>query len=503
MAFIGLDVGTTGTKCIIADKEGKILAQDYKEYPTESPEAGYFELDPEIVWKSVKTVLRSSIEQFGHDNGTLAGISVSSLGEAAILLNSEGEILGNSLLYIDSRGGEQLKKLVENLGEETIIQKTGLKPHSMYTLPKLMWYKEEKPELYQEIKSVLSFGSFILYRLGCRPMMDYSLASRTMAFDVRELQWDDEIIQAAGISRNIFPEIAPTGTMVGTVGSEIAVELGLPSDLKLVLGAHDQVCAAIGAGINEENTAVYGMGTVSCICPVFANDVNVREISRNNFPHVPYLMGKYTTYAFNFTGGSLLKWFRDEFASLEKQQSESTGCSVYDILNEKVSDQPTDLLVLPHFAGTGTPYMNPLSSGAVLGLNFNTTKADLYRALMEGITYEMKYNLDCLEQAGIWIDDIRACGGGAKSDLWLQITADIMNKKITALDINEAGILGTIILTSVALGTYSSYQDASENLIKSNKVFYPQEKNVKKYSENYRKYKKMYFAIKDVMETTI
>jgi xylulokinase len=502
MAFIGLDVGTTGTKCIIADKEGTILAQDYKEYPTESPKIGYFELDPELVWKSVKTVIKSSMEQYGDDNPTIAGLSVSSLGEAAVLLDSEGEILGNSLLYIDSRGGEQLKKLVDNLGEERIIHKTGLKPHSMYTLPKLMWYKEEKPELYERIKTVLPFGSYILYRLGCQPIIDYSLASRTMAFDVRKLKWDDEIIQAAGISRNIFPEIAPTGAMVGTVGSEIAVDLGLPSDLKLVLGAHDQVCAAIGAGINEENTAVYGMGTVSCICPVFGNDANVSEISRNNFPHVPYLNGKYTTYAFNFTGGSLLKWFRDEFASLEKQESESTGRSIYDILNEKTSDQPTDILVLPHFAGTGTPYMNPLSNGAVLGLNFNTKKADFYRALMEGISYEMKYNLECLEEAGIWIDDIRACGGGAKSSLWLQITADILNKKITALDINEAGILGTIILTSVALGSYSSYQEASQNLIKIDKVYYPQEKNAKKYMENYRKYKKMYHAIQDVMKTT-
>jgi xylulokinase len=503
MAFIGLDVGTTGTKCIIADKEGKILAQDYKEYPTESPEVGYFELNPELVWKSVKTVLRSSIEQFGYDIRTLAGISVSSLGEAAVLLDCDGETLGNSLLYIDSRGEEQLKRLEEKLGEDTIIEKTGLKPHSMYTLPKLMWYKEEMPKIYQEIKTVLSFGSFILYRLGCRPIMDYSLASRTMAFNVHELQWDDEIIHAAGIRRNILPEIAPTGTLVGTVDCEIAKELGLPADLKLVLGAHDQVCAAIGAGINEENTAVYGLGTVSCICPVFSNDVNGSKISRNNFPHVPYLKGMYTTYAFNFTGGSLLKWFRDEFASLEMQESKSTGRSVYDILNEKTGDQPTDILVLPHFAGTGTPYMNPLSSGAVLGLNFNTTKADLYRALMEGITYEMKYNLDCLEEAAIFIDDIRACGGGAKSDLWLQITADILNKRITALDINEAGILGTIILTSVALGTYSSYQAASKNFIKINKVFYPQEKNLKKYRENYRKYKKMYRAIQDVMETSI
>lgn len=499
MAVIGLDVGTSGTKCIIADEFGKVMSQAYKDYPTEIFENGYFELNPEVVWEAVVEVIRSSVDKFEGDVEEIKGISVSSLGEAAVLLDKNGDNLGNSILYIDSRGNEELKCLINDLGEESITKRTGLRPHTMYTLPKLMWYKEHQPELYEKTEVFLPFGSFILYKLGCTPVMDYSLASRTMAFNVTELRWDDEIIEASKINKVIFPPVKETGSIVGSINPKIANELGLPQELQLVLGAHDQVCAAIGSGISKVNTAVYGMGTVGCICPVFNNEVNLDEISSSNFPLVPYINDKYTTYAFNFTGGSLLKWFRDEFAFEEKLEADTSNRSVYEILNEKASSKPTDIIVIPHFAGSGTPNMNPLSKGVFLGISFETKKEDIYRALMEGITYEMKYNIDCLNDVGISVDELSVCGGGSQSDLWLQITADIMNKKITALDINEAGILGTIILTGVALGTYASYEEAAKQLIKVNKVFYPKEENLRKYEKNYIKYKKLLEATQEFM----
>lgn len=500
MDYIGLDIGSTGTKCIIADPNGGVLAHAYHEYKMESPAEGYFELDPEKVWGAVRSVLHSAMEQYGKVNSNLAGISISSFGEAAVLLDSKGRVLGNSLLYIDSRGQEEVKQLIEDIGEEQIIRKTGLKPHSMYTMSKLMWYREQQKDIYEKIHTFLPFGPFILFKLGARPIIDYSLASRTMAFDVHALKWDEEMIESSGLNKKIFPEAAALGTLAGRISEEAAHEFGFPTDLKLVLGGHDQVCAAIGAGITDEGSAVDGIGTVECITPVFAKEmINPQEIAANNFALVPFIEGKYTTYAFNFTGGSLLKWYRDEFGYEEKVKAEFFGQSVYEIMNGGVSEHPTDLLVLPHFAGSGTPYMNALAKGAILGLTFNTKKSDLYRALMEGVTYEMRLNAECLEQAGIPIEELRACGGGAKSDLWLQIKADIMNRTIVALDIDEAGILGTIILTGVALGEFPSYKEATQRLVKVRKAFYPQAKYRKQYEENYAKYKRLYPAVNEVL----
>lgn len=498
VALMGLDIGTTGSKCTIVDHDGKVLSYAYKEYKIISPQEGYFELDPNSVWNSVQQVIKAAVKSYSGEK--ILGLSVSSLGEAGVAVNEACEVLYNSLLYIDIRGREQVKELTEKLGEDVITLKTGIKPHAMYTLPKIMWMKENLPEIYEKIWRVMPFGEFILYRLGSRAVMDFSLASRTMAFNIKELCWDFDILKAAGVRKDLFSDVMEAGTMIGTIAKEIAADLGLPTDTKLVTGAHDQVCAVIGAGIIDGKKAMDGMGTVECIAPIFDEKVKLEEISKDNFPCVLFIRGKYTTYAFNFTGGSLLKWFRDNFGYEEMLAAEKLGKSAYEVFNENAYDKPTEILVLPHFAGTGTPYMDSYGKGAFIGIDFNTTKPVIYRALLEGITYEMKYNVECLEKAGIEIDELRACGGGARSDLWLQIKADIMNKKVIALDIDEAGTLGTIILTGIALGVYPSLEVAIEKLVKVKKEFYPNPINVEIYENNYKKYKKVYNAIKLILE---
>lgn len=194
---------------------------------------------------------------------------------------------------------------MEHIGEENIIGKTGLHPHPMYTLSKLMWYREERPDIYERLHTFLPFGSFILYKLGAGPVIDYSLASRTMAFDVHRLEWDENIIRASGLRSGIFPQALELGSRIGRISPAAAEALGLPVHLQLVLGGHDQVCATIGAGITEEGSAVDGIGTVECITPVFHKmRVNDKALAASKLALVPYIQGSYTTYAFNFTGGS-------------------------------------------------------------------------------------------------------------------------------------------------------------------------------------------------------
>ena len=333
----------------------------------------------------------------------------------------------------------------------------------MYTLAKVMWFREKMPDLYRNTSSFMLFGDYITFMLSGKAVIDYSLASRTMALNIVDNKWDSKMLGAAGIDRDLFSTLAPAGTTVGNIRPELADELGINRNALVVTGSHDQVCAAVGSGILEDGMAVNGMGTSECITPFIKSAVTGPKMLESNFGCVPYIMeGTYVTYAFNFTGGSLLKWYRDNFAYQQVMQSKKTGESPYTILDREAFNKPTDIFVLPHFAGTGTPYMDVSAKGAILGLTFDVTPGILYKALMEGVVYEMFYNVECLEQAGIPIKGLRAVGGGAKSDLWLQLKADIMGRKIEKLNIDEAGNLGNIMIAGIATGVYKSYKDAAE-----------------------------------------
>ncbi len=499
MALMGLDIGTTGAKATIVSVDGNVCSYAYREYSAINPQPGWFELNPNDVWEAVKYVIGKSVEKFGKKD--LTAICVSSFGEAAVPVDQKGNVLYNSLLYTDARGTEECRKIVDEVGVDEIMNLTGLSAHPMYTISKLMWLKKNKQEVYEKAWKFMLYEDFILYKLGNVAAIDYSLASRTMAFNVTEKAWEEKILQVAEIDKGVFSQPVKSGTVIGQIRADIADELGLSPHVELVTGGHDQVCAAIGSGIIGEGIAVNGIGTVECITPAFSQPIINKSMLQNYFACVPHAMeGMYVTYAFNFTGGSLLKWYRDNFGKLEKKEAQELSKNVYAMLDENASDCPTDILILPHFAGAGTPFMDTGAKGAILGLSFDTDSGQFYRAMLEGVTYEMMYNVECLQDAGVEIEELRAVGGGSRSGLWMQIKADIMNRKITTLDVDEAGTLGTVILAGVATGVFSSVEAAVDDLVKVKKVFYPDEENRKIYRDNYEKYKKIYGAVKEVFD---
>ena len=498
LALIGLDVGTTGCKCTIFDAEGNICSYAYREYNIISPGTGLFELNPEEVWDAVRFVIGTSVKK--HRGEEVTALCISSFGESAVPVDRQGKVLYNSILYTDTRGSLQCEQLKYAMGLQNIMELTGVHAHPMYTINKVKWFKDNMPEIYKATWKFMLFEDFILFRLGNTAVIDYSLASRTMAFNVTKKAWEDTIFNAAGIDRDIFSCVAASGTIIGTVSREIADELGLPAGVKLVTGGHDQVCAAIGGGIIKEGRAIDGIGTVECITPAFDSPVVNKYMLDNNFACVPHAKeGMYVTYAFNFTGGSLLKWYRNNFAVAEMLEAQKSGENAYSILDSKAAKQPTDILVLPHFSGAGTPYMDIAAKGAIIGLSFDVTPGQLYRALLEGVTYEMMYNMECLGRAGVIINELRAVGGGAKSELWLQLKADILGKKVVTLNIDEAGTLGTAILAGTATGVYKSIEEAVDVLVKIKKEFVPDKKNHEIYLGNYEKYKKIYSRVKEII----
>lgn len=495
MALMGIDVGTTGVKCTITDNCGEILSSDYEEYFITSPNIDEFELDPNIVWNSTKKVIKTAAQVVDEQ---ILGVSISSFGESFVPIDKDGNVLYHSMVYTDKRGIEENKELCNAISSEQIQERTGLLPSSTYSLPKMMWLKKNEPMIYSKIWKFLPYGSFLLFKLGGVTVVDYSLAARTMVFNVKERIWDNKILEVSGIAKSLLPDVYEMGTNVGIISEKIADELNVSKGIKLVTGAHDQICCAIGSGVHELGTAMDGMGSVDCICPVFnENQIDARKYD-TVFPTVPYVNNTYTTYAYIYDGGTLLKWYRDKFGQSEVIEATKKGLNVYDIYTQNAPTEPTNIFVLPHFSGSACPYMDEEAKGAIIGLDIQTDKNMIFRAILEGISFELKINLRKLQEAGIEINSLIASGGGSRSDFWLQIKADIFNKPIKSLKMKEAGTLGVIIITSVAEGLFSSLEEGMDKMVEVDKVFYPNPENVQYYSKRFEQYKRIYEAQKSI-----
>ena len=490
MSLGGLDIGSTGCKVTVYDEEGNYLYRTYRDYPV-SRKTGEHEVMAEDIWKGVREVLADA----GSHYPDLKALGVTSFGESCVLLDEEDRPIRAVLLYTDPRGSEECRELEAALGREKLERITGVAPHSMYSLPKLMWIRKHRPEQFGRAKRILMMEDYIIYMLTGSAVIDYSLATRSMGFDIRALEWSQEVFQAAGIDSGLFSRPVRSGTPAGTVRPEMAKALGLPEGLLLVPAGHDQAAAAVGSGVFKADRAVDMAGTVECITPVFEGIPEDRRIYDGGYAIVPYVIpGNYVTYAFTFSGGALVSWFINNFAKEEKRRAKELGCSVYELLEEGMKDGPTGILVLPHFAGAGTPYMDGGSKGAVVGLTLDHSASDLYRAMMEGVTYEMMVNMEHLAEVGIRPQKLRAAGGGAASAVWMQMKADMLNLPIVSLGNAEAGAAGCAMLAGVAAGVYKDLSEAAWTMLKEKDTYLPRQEMHEAYQEYYEKYRRLYEA---------
>jgi xylulokinase len=498
MSLLGIDVGTTGCKAILFSESGQILGTGYREYALRHPQPGWAELDPQEVWDSVRQSVRTAVAQAGPEDPVRA-ISTSSQGEAAVPLGKNGEILGPGIVSFDGRTAPEREAWAKAFGAERLFQITGMPLHTMYTLLKLQWLRSHQPEIYQKAWKFLCFGDFTLHQLGGPPVIDYSMAARTMAFDLHALNWSQAVLDAAGIDADKLPEPLPSGTDVGKIHSDVAADLGLPAEVRLVTGAHDQLAGALGAGITRSGIAMDATGTVECICPAFSEPVLTPAMRENNYCCYPHAVpGLYVTIAFNFTGGALLRWYRDEFGRAEVEEARLAGLDVYDVLMAKAGTQPSGVFVLPHFTVSGTPWFDSEARGAILGLTLGTTKTEIIQGILDGITFEMRLNLEKLEEAGVSIRELRAIGGGAKSRTLLQIKANVFNRPVHTLNISEAACLGAAMLAGKALGAYRSLEEAAQQLVQVKETFEPDPSAAERYHEHYLIYRDLYPALKEL-----
>ena len=483
MKIAGLDIGTTGCKLTVFDRDGNRLGKAYREYTVHRDISGH-EIDVITLTESIYEVIAEAAAQ----NPDIAGIGITSFGESFVMTDEAGIPLHTAMLYTDPRGAEECAELTQKLGEEYIVRTTGLKPNEMYSIPKLMWIRRHRPEICAAARHIFLIEDYIVWRLTGRKQIDYSLATRTMAFDINSLTWSREVFDAAGIDSRLMSSPVPTGTVAGCISRTTAKRTGLSQNCRIVSISHDQVAAAVGAGVFDGRTAVDGAGTSECLTPVYDRMPELPVMSRGSFCVVPYAVpGKYVTYAFSSTGGALIRWCLETFGKGETYETMEGGYT---------AEEPTGLLVLPHFAGSGTPYLDMGSKGVILGLTTATDGPAIYRACMEGVAYEMLLNYEALAGSGIHFEKLRATGGGAKSRAWMQIKADVLNMPITALKISDAGTVGSAMLTGVATGLYTSPEDAADHMVREAETFEPRPEMHKKYMRVYERYRKLYRAVR-------
>ena len=499
MKIAGLDIGTTGCKCTVFDENGKYLGKAYRDYPVHRKVTGH-EIDVSTIMDGVLETIREMAAQYPD----IGGIGITSFGETCVMTDEGGRPLHNAMLYTDPRGEAEVEQLSEKLGGMHIAEVTGLRPHSMYSLPKLMWLKDHMPDIYARAKHIFLMEDYVVYHLTGTMQIDYSLATRTMALDIRSLEWSREMFDAAGIDVNLMSKPVPTGTSAGTLTKQAAAAVGLPETVVVVSISHDQVAAAVGAGAFDGDVAVDGAGTVECLTPIYDSMPDIAEMYKGYFSVVPYAIpGKYVAYAFSYTGGALIDWCVSNLARDEKKVAKEKGISVNELLEaqykEEHGDEPSGLLVLPHFAGAATPYMDNGAKGAVLGLRIETGVPELYRGCMEGVAYEMVLNARAVKDSGVHYKKLHATGGGARSAEWMQMKADMLNVPIVALKTADAGTVGSAMLTGVAIGAFRDLKDAADHMVEEIHTYQPRADMHAKYMQIYERYEKVYNAVRPLV----
>jgi xylulokinase len=491
--YLGIDIGTSGCKAAVFNDSGLQVAHAHRDYSIVSPHKGWAELNPEEVIECCFQVIRESAS--GLHDGKVCAMGISSQGEAFTIINKEGQSVCNAFVSSDTRADNYVSSWSEEFGSEKLYHITGHTPHPMFSLFKLLWVRDNMPNVWSNAYKILCFEDLLQFRLGIKnPAMGWPLAGRTMLFDVTNHYWSKEILNKAGLKVEQLSRPLQSGSVAGYVDKDIAKSLFLSESILVVTGGHDQPCSALGAGAIDPGMSVYATGTVECITPAFSQPIFSESLRKNNFCTYDHAFpGMYSSVAFSLTGGNLIRWFLDTFGEKELADAKRLSRDPYEILLEQIPHQPSNLLVLPYFTPSGTPYFDTSVRGAIIGMDLSTKREEILKALLEGVAFEIKLNLEILENSGYKINELRAIGGGAKSNILTQLKANVINKPITTLNITEAGCMGVAML-SMAKHVNQEIRIIVEKWVKPVSIIKPFDSDF--YQKRFIQYKKLYSDLK-------
>jgi xylulokinase len=497
--LIGTDIGTSGTKTIIMNTEGKLISSDLQEYDILTPRPLWAEQWPDLWVDAVKRSIRNAKEKAKINPDDIKGISISGLyGGSGVPVDKNMKPVRPCLIWMDKRASKQEQWVLENIGKEEIYKIThnGTNPYYGYT--KILWIKDNEPENWSKIKLFLPPNAYAIYHLTGEIAIDYSSAGNIGGiFDAKNRKWSDKMLSKMGIPRTMMPErIVESSDIVGHLTTEAASEMGLQKDIPLFAGGVDCVVATLGLGVFEPGSYAAAIGTSMC-----AALVHEEPISSQNLIEMPYVKDpKRLSYSFGggTTAGAVVKWFRDNLAQLEKEAQEAGGPDAYEALNEQASEiapGSNGLVVLPYFMGERSPLWNTDAKGVIFGLSLAHTKAHLYRAFLEAVAFSLRHAMEC---SGAEIDSILLAGGVTKSRLWRQIFANVTGKKIICPQNDVEANLGDVMLAGIGSGLLTF--DEMKDWQTLDEPVLPDMEQYRLYDKYYQLYHSIYDHLKDDMK---
>jgi xylulokinase len=496
MSLLGLDIGTSGCKAVVFNEEGKELSRGYKEYRLLFPDAEKCELDPHEVWDAICSVVSTAAAEVrGRDPVNAMGISA--LADAVTPLDMEGRFLSNTVVGSSDRRAISQAGWIENtIGRKKIFQSTGVPVHSMYSVPKIMWFQKNQPEIYRNTWKFAGWPEIVQLKLGLDPKTDLSMASRSMGLNIKTEDWDLQLMNTYGIDREKLFPLTKSYKIVGNLKDTIHTVPGVEKNTAVAAGGFDQCCAAVGVGLTCPGIGALTLGTCGVVTAISDRCVLHDSLLEGNHGlNIFVLDERYASFGIIVTAGSVLRWYREGFCTKEIADALHEKKDPYEYMINSSPDTPSSVFVLPYFAGTGTPWFDPNQKGSIFGLTLNTSRLEILKGILDCICYELKLNIESMKSAGLPIESLRAIGGGAKSEKWMQLIADVVELPVEVTGVNEAGCLGAAFLSGLGRGIYSSQKDIAE-IVKIEKVFEPRKSISTQYESPYQTYKELTLRVR-------
>ena len=500
MSLLAIDIGSSRCKAVAFAMTGEILAQHACAYAPEFPAPSQAEMDAERFWHSLCTCSQAVSRNLSDP---VRALCLSSHGETFVPVNGRNEPIGRAVLNQDNRATEETVQFERLFGRKRLFEITGLVAHPMYPVPKILWLRKHRPEMFASSVRFLSVIGYLLSRLGLPPYIDYSLASRYLAFDIRQRQWSREILAATEINAECLPVAVPAGTIAGKLDGGAATQLGLSFGTMVVMGGHDQPSGALGVGVIDAGRVADSMGTYECLTAA-SDQPSLTDAalaaSLNSYCHV--VPDKFVTLAY-FPSGIMMKWFHDllygeacgEGISVEGADASDPESIHYAALERGASEEPTGLCITPNLIGTCNPDFNPHARGIISGLNANTTRSQIYKGILEGLACELSQMTEILANAVGNFRDIYVTGGGSRSALGLQLRASLSGRRLHVMESPEAVCLGGAILAGVAAGEYGSLGEAVEVVVREVSVVSPDSAIAAAYAQQVKQYRHLRSAV--------
>lgn len=498
MAYLmGMDIGTSSTRAIIIDENGKLIASATGDYPLITPKPGWAEQNPEDWWKASVEVIKKVIEVSRVSPKEIAGIGPSGQMHGSVFLDKGGNVLRPALLWCDQRTQKQCDEIYGIFSYEGFIKLSHNKALTGFTAPKILWLRENEPDNYKKIFKILLPKDYIRFKLSGTYATEVSDASGTILMDIAKRTWSEEILSGLKISKGLLPDVYESPVVSTKVSAEAAKLTGLIEGTPIVGGAGDQAGGAVGSGIIIPGLISDYLGTSGVVFSYSDKPVYDSQGRLHSFCHA--VPGKWHLMGVTLAAAGSLKWYDDNFGpsgEMRKKYPDRKSYKLLDLQAENVSPGSYGLIFLPYLSCERTPYADPYARGVFFGISYVHGPDHFVRAILEGVAFSQFDCLSLMNEVGIKSDKVILFGGGAKSKIWRQIIADIFNKRIATLNIEEGPSYGGALLAGVGCGVYESVVEAAKKVIKEIDEVNPLPENIEKYKHIYEIYKSLYKDLK-------